>query len=186
MRAFLLAALAAPGVASECSLKSLLGPPPSGQDLDQIRLAVFKDECRPESSVDSAAKRPDPRQTQLTEAAADRLLNETRQHAAAGHCSDALRSITAYHYGARNAVGHGGVRLSYAIDDWYELGRKYPPAMDALLRARDEAAAAVLDDTYCGDDSAAFAAQAKAAFPDEDFAAAMDQALLGQFPPQDP
>lgn len=92
----------------------------------------------------------------LTESEASRLLDDARQDTVAGRYGQALERITAYHHGARSAVGHGGVRLSYAISDWYALGEKYPPAMAALLRARDEAAEAVFQDTYCGDDFDAF------------------------------
>lgn len=104
----------------------------------------------------SAAKGTDPRHTKLTGDEAGKLLDDARQHTAARRYAEALESITAYHYGARSAVGHGGVRLSFAIHDWYSLGEAYPPAMSALLRARDEAADAVLRDTFCGDDFDAF------------------------------
>jgi tetratricopeptide (TPR) repeat protein len=139
VRAVLPAVLAPSGAAIQCSVESFV----------DCKQSTTRDTC-------CGSKDEDPRQTKLTGGEADRLLDDARQNTVAGHYGRALESIAAYHYGARTAVGHGGVRLSYAIDDWYAPGEKYPPAMAALLRARDEAADAVLQDTYCGDDFDAF------------------------------
>ncbi|WP_010583194.1 hypothetical protein [Schlesneria paludicola] len=40
-----------------------------------------------------------------------------------------------------------GVRLSFALGYWYDLGQKYPPALDKLEDARDVAARKVADGT---------------------------------------
>ena len=68
-----------------------------------------------------------------------RLAEEWRD---AGRFADALRAHEYYHDNA--LLVHGGsqygVRLSFALSDWVDLGRLYPPARKALDRRRAQAA----------------------------------------------
>jgi hypothetical protein len=80
-------------------------------------------------------EKPDPRA----------ILNEARDNRMAGRFEDALQKHLWFH---RESLKHEpamvGVRSSFAIADWARLGVKYPPAMDALLKERDAAAARVM------------------------------------------
>jgi hypothetical protein len=72
------------------------------------------------------------------------VLAEARHLAAEAKYDEALEKYLWFH---RHALEHdqalAGVRLSFALAEWFELGQKYPPARQALLAARDEAAAAI-------------------------------------------
>lgn len=45
---------------------------------------------------------------------------------------EALAAHQQFFEASRSASGMGGVRLSFALYDWIDLGKAYPPAMDAL------------------------------------------------------
>jgi hypothetical protein len=72
------------------------------------------------------------------------VLAEARQLVAQARYAEALEKYLWFH---RHALEYhealAGVRLSFALSEWFELGQKYPPARRALLSTRDEAAAAV-------------------------------------------
>jgi serine/threonine-protein kinase len=63
-----------------------------------------------------------------------------------GRYEDALRSHLWFH---EHALAHNpalaGVRLSYALAGWVELGKKYPPALKALVSDRDDKAKAIIE-----------------------------------------
>lgn len=67
------------------------------------------------------------------------ILNEARDDAYAGRDQEALEKHIWFH---RNALSYEkalyGVRLSFALSYWVELGKKYPPALAALETVRDE------------------------------------------------
>ncbi len=65
-------------------------------------------------------------------------LDEIRQLAKAGQFQQALEKHLWFHEESRSSSGMGGVRLSYAISAWIELGEKYPPAFEALIQVRDK------------------------------------------------
>ncbi len=73
------------------------------------------------------------------------ILHEARDDAHAGHHELALAK---HEWIQRQAVqvspAFYGVRLSFALSNWVELGRSYPPALASLRRFRDEALAQVL------------------------------------------
>jgi hypothetical protein len=72
------------------------------------------------------------------------VLAEARQLAAQGEYEEALEKYLWFHYHAlEHDQAFAGVRLSFALSEWFELGEKYPPARQALFAARDEAAAAI-------------------------------------------
>ncbi|NWJ40626.1 MAG: hypothetical protein HXX12_06605 [Geothrix sp.] len=68
----------------------------------------------------------------------DRIFNEIRSDFKAGNYEVALQKHLWFH---ENALKHDramyGVRLSYALSEWIELGRAYPRALDALKTIRD-------------------------------------------------
>ena len=73
------------------------------------------------------------------------VLSEAKSDAQAGRYEDALAKHLWFHNHTLNHQSPlSGVRLSAALTSWYELGKKYPPAMEKLKETRDEAAARVL------------------------------------------
>ena len=68
------------------------------------------------------------------------ILQEARNDAENGQYEDALAKHVWFH---RNALTYRralyGVRLSYALNDWYDLGKKYPPALNKLREFRNQA-----------------------------------------------
>jgi hypothetical protein len=71
------------------------------------------------------------------------VLREARSLAARARYDAALEKYLWFY---RHALEHNeafvGVRLTFVLDEWVELGEKYPPARDALLSVRDESIAA--------------------------------------------
>ena len=69
-----------------------------------------------------------------------RILDEAEEDARQGRHAVALAKFLWFH---RNALKHDpalyGVRLSFALSSWFELGQEYQPAMDALKKTRDDA-----------------------------------------------
>jgi hypothetical protein len=67
------------------------------------------------------------------------ILKAARHAARQGAHAEALEKYLWFH---RHALDHnlalGGVRLSYAIAEWFELGKVYPPARDALESVQAE------------------------------------------------
>lgn len=69
---------------------------------------------------------------------ADRAYNAARDFARAGKYAEALERHEWYHENAlRIAPSQSGVRLSFAIGRWKELGDQYPPALASLKAIRD-------------------------------------------------
>ena len=64
-------------------------------------------------------------------------LDNIRDLTNAGQYEQALEKHLWFHEESKSSSGMGGVRLSYAITAWVELGKKYPPALDALIKVRD-------------------------------------------------
>ncbi len=75
-----------------------------------------------------------------------KILTEARADTDEGRFEDALEKHVWYH---RNALkirpSQAGVRLSFALNDWFELGKKHPPAQAKLRTIRDEAETNVRD-----------------------------------------
>ena len=72
------------------------------------------------------------------------ILTEAREDSEAGRYTDALeKHLWIHHKSLQHSSGFGGVRLSFALGQWKELGRRYPPALDALKQVRDDAVARV-------------------------------------------
>ena len=70
------------------------------------------------------------------------ILQSAKADQDAGRFADALAKHLWFH---RQALTHDpgqyGVRLSFGLSYWADLGRKYPPALEELKKVRDEAEA---------------------------------------------
>jgi len=72
-------------------------------------------------------------------------LDDARKFAASGEYAKALERHEWFHANARKiSPSMGGVRLSFALSDWVDLGAKYPPALDSLKKVRDAGTKALL------------------------------------------
>lgn len=69
----------------------------------------------------------------------DTILNEARTDLTEKRYEDALAKHLWYH---ENALQYNsalvGVRLSFALGNWYELGKVYPPALEKMKSLRDQ------------------------------------------------
>ena len=73
---------------------------------------------------------------------ASERLDNARADVEAGQYEEALRGYIWFHdHALEERRSLYGVRLSYALDEWVELGRIYPPAMHELKTKRDEKSA---------------------------------------------
>lgn len=76
---------------------------------------------------------------------AEKALREAEKLAAAGKYAEALeRHLYFHHHVLEEAPSMYGVRLSFALSSWVDLGAVYPPALVALRDLRDEHARALL------------------------------------------
>lgn len=74
------------------------------------------------------------------------VLEQAREAALAGRFEDALRDQLWFHeHALETAPSLNGVRLTYALGDWVELGDHFPPARAALEAVRDRVAVRLLD-----------------------------------------
>jgi hypothetical protein len=72
--------------------------------------------------------RPDP----------SKVLDEARALAEKGQYEESLQRHIWYHnHALEYGPSQAGVRISFALSDWIELGRKYPKARRALMEIRD-------------------------------------------------
>lgn len=72
-------------------------------------------------------------------------LVEAKQLAAQGKFQEALEKHIWFHDHALEVnPAYYGVRLSFALSDWVDLGNKYPKALDALKEIRDKKTARLL------------------------------------------
>jgi hypothetical protein len=76
---------------------------------------------------------------------AQERLYAARQATREGRHEEALRELVWFHHHAlEEDRALYGVRLSYALFDWIELGKVYPPAQQALLELREQKAQTLL------------------------------------------
>jgi hypothetical protein len=66
-----------------------------------------------------------------------KILNSAKSLTDAGSYEEALQQYLWYFDHSRTDAGQAGVRLSFALADWIELGRHYPEAKQALVEIRD-------------------------------------------------
>ena len=67
-----------------------------------------------------------------------KVLDDARTLAAKGQYEEALQRHIWYHnHALEYNPGQSGVRMSFALSSWIELGRKYPKARQALVEIRD-------------------------------------------------
>jgi hypothetical protein len=70
---------------------------------------------------------------------ADEALDQARQLAGEGKFEQALEKHIWYHNHALEIDrSYYGIRLSFALSDWVELGKKYPKALEALKDIRNK------------------------------------------------
>jgi hypothetical protein len=71
----------------------------------------------------------------------DKIFDEAISDTKAGRYVDALAKHVWFHENAlKIAPAFYGVRLSFALVDWVELGKAYPPALEKLKGIRDQTA----------------------------------------------
>ncbi|PWU10034.1 MAG: hypothetical protein C5B50_26215 [Verrucomicrobia bacterium] len=82
--------------------------------------------------------------TRVPRDAAEQALDDARRLAESGDYAGALEKHVWFH---NHALGvrpsYYGVRLSFALADWVELGQKYPPALEKLRSIRDAKASSL-------------------------------------------
>ncbi len=66
-----------------------------------------------------------------------KILDSADSLRAAGSYEEALQRYLWYFDHSRNDASQRGVRLSFALSGWIELGRRYPKAKQALVEIRD-------------------------------------------------
>jgi hypothetical protein len=66
-----------------------------------------------------------------------KILSTAQSLTDEGSYEDALQHYLWYFDHSRSDGGQRGVRLSFALSDWIELGRRYPKAKQALIEIRD-------------------------------------------------
>ncbi|WP_411846044.1 hypothetical protein AAFN60_21265 [Roseibacillus persicicus] len=77
---------------------------------------------------------------------ADKALEAARKLAEEGKYNEALGKHVWYHEHALEICeSHYGVRLSFALSDWCELGKKFPLALNKLKEVRDRKTALLLN-----------------------------------------
>lgn len=75
------------------------------------------------------------------------ILQEAKADATAGKHEVALAKQIWYHENALKLdPGQTGVRLSFALSQWLELGESYPPALEKLIEIRDETEKKIRDE----------------------------------------
>jgi len=68
------------------------------------------------------------------------LLDLAQEAAEAGRHAQALELHQLYHERSREVTSQFGIRLAFALSRWADLGRRYPPALQALRETRAAAA----------------------------------------------
>jgi type II secretory pathway pseudopilin PulG len=78
----------------------------------------------------------------------NKILQDAKKLAEVGNYDEALQRHVWYHnHALEYDQGQTGVRLSFALSDWIELGRRYPRAKQALIEIRDRNAQAQTNGT---------------------------------------
>lgn len=90
--------------------------------------------------------------TDAEDDAAKKALNDARALARSGEFEKALERHEWFHKNALSInPSYYGVRLSFALGDWKDLGDKYPPALASLKSMRDEGVKALFAGTATPD-----------------------------------
>ena len=75
------------------------------------------------------------------------IMQEAAADSDAGHYEVALAKQVWYHENATKLQpAQSGVRLSFALSNWLELGEKYPPALEKLIEIRDRTEETIRDE----------------------------------------
>jgi serine/threonine protein kinase len=90
------------------------------------------------NSVPASAETWSPMPTPGTTPDLQKILGEAKAFMSKGAYEEALQRHIWYHNHALELEpAQSGVRLSFALGDWIELGRRYPKAKQALIEIRD-------------------------------------------------
>jgi hypothetical protein len=85
-----------------------------------------------------------------------KYLNDTRVLVKQGKYQEALeRHIWFHEHALEYDKAMLGVRTSFALSDWKNLGKVYPPALDSLKKTRDRKMEKILTDQYASIQSSA-------------------------------
>jgi serine/threonine protein kinase/tetratricopeptide (TPR) repeat protein len=103
-------------------LRLMIEPPPAKQSDVKINSAASTETWSPASD-----EKPD----------FQTILNSAKSLMNKGSYEESLQRYLWYFDHSRNDAGQRGVRLSFALSDWIELGRRYPKAKQALIEIRD-------------------------------------------------
>jgi len=87
--------------------------------------------------TDAAAETWSPTLAPGATADLQKILNTAKSLADEGSYEDALQRYLWYFEHSRQDAGQRGIRISFALSDWQELGRRYPKARAALVGIRD-------------------------------------------------
>ncbi|MGQ3052793.1 MAG: hypothetical protein ACT6S0_13490 [Roseateles sp.] len=78
------------------------------------------------------------------EVSAQQILQDAQKDARDGRLAEAAEKFRWFHeHALERDRAMSGVRLSFALADWADLARRYPPAMAHLVAARDRALAMI-------------------------------------------
>jgi len=81
----------------------------------------------------------------VSEEELDQRFDKARELAKQGEYEEALQEYLFVFDNSRDAVGWGGVRLSYVPGEIADIGREYPPALKALVDRRNKRQRLILD-----------------------------------------
>ncbi len=131
------------------SYPTLLFAKPDGEAAGQIPGAVQPDVFLAEAKAIRSGKSPMERAKEKLEAAGENdpmvRMEYARDLVRAGKYEEALTEfLWCFDHGNEHSIGFGGVRTSFLLSDIGRLGRKHPPALDALRKRRDAAQERVL------------------------------------------
>lgn len=89
--------------------------------------------ARKDPLVDGSFDLPAPGQTPDF----NNILTQANVLTEKGRYEEALQHLVWYYTNSETDPGQKGVRVSFALSDWIELGRRYPKARQALIETRD-------------------------------------------------
>ncbi len=76
----------------------------------------------------------------------NKILADAKKMMDQGRFEEALQRQIWYHnHALEYDQGQGGVRLTFALSQWIELGRHYPKAKTALIEIRDRDSRALME-----------------------------------------
>jgi hypothetical protein len=118
--------------------------------------------------------------TPITRDLVDARYKHAQELARSGDSAGALKEfLWCFDEGMPRVVGYSGVRNSFLLDSITTLGKKYPPALEALRERRDQAQQRMLSSGNDPDAAQDFAALNRELHEDQNTLAAFDQLPVG-------